>query len=160
MTDFISDADSPEGFVYRKAPREVRLAPTAEDIKRMNEPAQETKLFIMGDYIPPELRGREPPEPPSLAPCTLQESCEAITKMLEQNAQVRREKMEAELREPAQSRILREMAEIQADLQRAKVAPVPEVIDEREEQTGPKTEQPPGGVRVADEGATRTGKRK
>jgi hypothetical protein len=150
MTDFISDADSPEGFAPKKAPREVRAAPTKADIERMNSTAPEQKLYLIGDEVPSDLRWTLPPEP-VVEGITQNEMLEGIEKLLAVRDEQRRKRAMEDFNDPPQKRVMRELWAIQ-EAMAAGAAKSDEVTDEREEQTGPKTDADPAGVRVATKG--------
>lgn len=149
--EFLSDADAPEGFTPVVKPRGARLPPTDDDRRRMAQPREEVKLYVLGDTVPVGLRGRISPEPITHNAIPQAESLAGIEKVLAANDTKRRQKMEDELQESSHQRLMRELLEIQKS--RAPKVEAPEEVKsddgEKQEQARSADEEPAERVRVA-----------
>ena len=149
--EFLSDAEAPEGFTPVVKPRGARLPPTDEDRRRMAQPREEVKLYVIGDDIPAELRGRVSPEPITHNTIPQAELVAGIEKLLALNEAKRRQKQEDELKESSHQRLMRELLEIQQERAPKVDAPTEVKSDdgEKQEQAGSADEKPAARVRVA-----------
>lgn len=164
MTDFLSDAESPEGYVPEVKPRGGRLSPTAADLKRMAQDREPTKLYVLGDEIPAQMRNRQPPEMPMMGRVHKAESVAGIEAIISQREKRARKKRIENVDGNRHLKILREMQAIK-EARAAARAPAPEPVADAAPTEKVKSDEQPkkparskakpssGRAKVAHEGA-------